>query len=390
MALDRPDAACVAELGRLEVDALGRWADGVGHLRLAVGLSPVKYEARAALAKGLTHLGEWAEATGALLPMVVPDPAPLLSLGDPAATLATLERAFAGEGRHEEAIVARELRAIAGGLDDGAHVELRARRLSHDPAAPVAGLFDAAALRASVVPVEVPALLLDVAAAIAGVAGKFARVDVEALGVTPRDRLTGHPLLVYRLAKMLGLTPPDVVVSETAPTVRVVANDAPWLVVPESLLAQPDAVQAAALVAPAGAPGTRGSLARGHEGALCARCAVRRGPAGRRRVRVRRRRRRYPGSPRGLREEGRAGDRSQAEEGAAGAGSGPRGHAAAHARRRRRLRARSGARRAARGVPPDGRSPGDGRRGASEGRGALARDVGGRQEGPWPPSWDTL
>ncbi len=248
--LDRPDAACVAELGRLEVDALGRWADGVAHLRVAIGLSPTKHEARAALAKGLAHLGEGDEAIGVLLPMMMPDAAPLLSLGDPAAAVATLERALAGEGRHEEAIVARELRAIAGGLDDGAHVELRARRLPIDSSAPTPALFDAATLRASVVPVEVPALLLDVAAAIGGVAGKFARVDVDALGVTPRDRLTGHPVLVYRLARMLGLTPPDVVVSATVSSARVVANETPWLVVPESLLAQAETVQSARLVGP--------------------------------------------------------------------------------------------------------------------------------------------
>ena len=250
VAVDRPDAACLVELGRLEVDALGRWADGVGHLRLAIGLSPARHEARAALARGLTHMGEGAEAIGLLLPMVAPEAAPLLSLGDPSATLATLERAFAGEGRHEEAIVARELRAIAGGLDDGAHVELRSRRLSIDPALPVLALFDAAALRASVVPVEVPRLLLDVAAAIGGVAGKFARVDVDALGVTPRDRLTGHPLLVYRLARMLGLAPPDVVVSTTTEAARVVASEPPWLVVPESLLGHPEPVQTASLVRP--------------------------------------------------------------------------------------------------------------------------------------------
>ncbi len=250
VAIDRPDAACLVELGRLEVDSLGRAADGVAHLRLALGLSPARHEARAALAKGLTHVGEGAEAIGVLLPMVVPEAAPLLSLSDPAATLATLERAFAAEGRHEEAIVVRELRAIAGGLDDGAHVELRARRLSIDAGVPVPALLDAAALRASVVPVEVPALLLDVAAAIGGVAGKFARVDVDALGVTARDRVTGHPLLVYRLARLLGLAPPDVVVSATVPTPRVVANETPWLVVPESLLGQPETVQTASLVGP--------------------------------------------------------------------------------------------------------------------------------------------
>jgi serine/threonine protein kinase len=248
--LDRPDAACFAALGRLEVDALSRWAEGVGHLRVALGLAPAMHEARAALARGLTKLRASAEAIGALLPMVVPDGKALLGLADPAGALATLESAFAGEGRHDEAIVTRELRAVGGGLDDGAHAELRARRHPFDPAAPVPPVLDLATLRASVVPEDVPALLLDLAAAVAGAAGKFARVDMGDLGLSPRDRLTGHPLLVYRLAKMLVLEPPDVVVSANQSRARVVAHETPWLAVPESLLKQPEPVQVACLVGP--------------------------------------------------------------------------------------------------------------------------------------------
>jgi serine/threonine protein kinase len=248
--LDRPDAASFAALGRLEVDALRRWAEGVGHLRLAVGLAPAMHEARAALARGLTHLRAGGEAITTLLPALVPDAAPVLSLADPAAALATLEMAFAAEGRHDEATVIRELRAVAGGLDDGAHAELRARRHPIDAAIPVPPVLDAAMLRANVVPEGVPALLLDVAAAIAGAASKFARVDIEELGVTPRGRLTGHPLPVYRLAKMFGLEPPDVVASAVVTRPRVVAHETPWLAVPETLLQQPEPVQAAALIGP--------------------------------------------------------------------------------------------------------------------------------------------
>ena len=111
-------------------------------------------------------------------------------------------------------------------------------------------LLDPAMLRANVVPEGVPPLLFDLAAAIAGAAGKFARVDMDELGVSPRGRLTGHPLLVYRLAKMFALEAPDVVTSALVPRARVVAHDTPWLVVPETLLAQPEPVVAAALVGP--------------------------------------------------------------------------------------------------------------------------------------------
>jgi hypothetical protein len=184
------------------------------------------------------------------MPMLSPDAAPLLSLGDPAGTLATLEAALSAEGRHDDALLVRELRAVAGGLDDGAHADLRARRHPSDPAAPVSMWLDPAALRAGVVPEDVPPLLLDLAAAVAGVAGKFARVEMEDLGVSPRERLTGHPRLVYRLARMFGLEAPDVVVSAAAPRARVVAHETPWLLVPESLLAQPEPVQLACLVGP--------------------------------------------------------------------------------------------------------------------------------------------
>jgi tetratricopeptide (TPR) repeat protein len=248
--LGRPSADCIAELGCIEVDALARWTTGVAHLRVALALAPAKHAARAALAKGLTHLHEGAEAIGVLVTMMIPDPAPLLSLVDPAAALATLEEAFAADARHEEAVVARELRAIAGGLDDGAHVELRARRLAVDPAAPVPVLYDAATLRASVVPAEVPALLLDVAAAIAGAAGRFARVDLEELGVSPRDRLVGPPLLVQRLPRAFGLVPPEILVSVATGRARAVAHETPMIVVPESLLALPEPTQAALLAGP--------------------------------------------------------------------------------------------------------------------------------------------
>jgi tetratricopeptide (TPR) repeat protein len=248
--LERPDAASFAALGRLEVDALGRWAEGVGHLRLAVDLAPGMHEARAALARGLTHLRAGAEAIGTLLPMLVPDAAPLLSLADPAAALGTLETAFAAEGRHDEATVVRELRAVAGGLDDGAHAELRSRRHPSDPGTFVPVILDLATLRASIVPEGVPALLLDLAAAIAGASSKFARVDTDALGLSSRGRPTVRPMLVLRLAKGFGLDAPDVVASGAVTRVRVVPHETPWLVVPEALSVQPEPVQAAALAGP--------------------------------------------------------------------------------------------------------------------------------------------
>ena len=208
------------------------------------------HEARAALARGLTHLRAGAEAASTLLPMLVPDAAPLLSLADPAAALGTLEAAFAAEGRHDEAVVVRELRAIAGGLDDGAHAELRSRRHPTDPAAPVPAVLDPAMMRANVVPEGVPALLLDLAAAIAGATSKFVRVDMDELGVSPRGPTDGPPAARVPAG--------EDVRRRAAGRRRERAGDASAGgaardavdVMPEALLAQPEPVQTAALVGP--------------------------------------------------------------------------------------------------------------------------------------------
>jgi serine/threonine protein kinase len=250
-ALDRPDAATLTRLGRLEVGSLGRHGDGVQHLRLALALAPGSHEARAALATGLLHAGSPGESIVLLAPMLAPDPTPLLSLDDVPATLATLEAGLAAEGRPDEALVARELRAIAGGLDDGAHAELRSRRLGIDPAAPVPIALDAGTLRAAVVPHDAPALLLDVAAALAGVEMKLVDPDPDA---SPRERRTAPPeplrLVVHRLATLLGLPWPEIVVTDRGVRPRMGGRDGLSLLVPEVMLGRPEPVQAAMLTAP--------------------------------------------------------------------------------------------------------------------------------------------
>ncbi len=170
---ERPDPLCAATLGRLEIESLGHWREGIAHLRVALALAPGMHEVRASLAKGLVHMRGSAEAVGLLSSMVAPDPSPLLSLEDPGAALESLERALSDEGRADEAMVARELRAVAGALDDGSHVALRARRQTMDPLAPVPIALDPGTLRTAVVPKDAPSLLLEVAAALSGVEGKL-------------------------------------------------------------------------------------------------------------------------------------------------------------------------------------------------------------------------
>jgi tetratricopeptide (TPR) repeat protein len=252
--LGRSDAHCIAELGRLE-SALGRWVEAVADLRVAVGLAPGNLDARAALAEGLLHVGAAAEATATVAAMIAPAAAPIVLLRDPAAALGTFERGLVAEGRGEEAVVARELRVVAGGLDDGAQVELRTRRLAVDPSAPVPTVLDAATLRGALVPREAMPVLLDLASAMAGADGKLTGVDLDDVGVGPRDRLaagSGHPLvsLVQRTAAILGIPRPEVALSDSVSWPRVVLRDAGWIVVPSAMQTWAEPVQAVALAGP--------------------------------------------------------------------------------------------------------------------------------------------
>src|SRR6185312_5161971 len=118
---------------------------------------------RAALARGLAQAGRHADAIATVLGAIDPDATPLLSLRDPAEPLAVLEASLAADRRDPEALVARELRAIAGGVDDAALVALVARRLG----ATRSVLLNRDALLARVAPDEAPRALFDLAAAIA-------------------------------------------------------------------------------------------------------------------------------------------------------------------------------------------------------------------------------
>jgi tetratricopeptide (TPR) repeat protein len=264
--LDRPQAASLAALGRLEVERLGRWADGVAHLHAALAMAPAAPDARAALALGLLHMGVGAEAASLLLPMLLDEPAALGTLRDLPGVVATLEGALASETRHEEAIVARELRALCGGLDDGTLATLRARRIPPDSGSTPGAALGAQLLRTSIVPREADSLLLEVAAALAGVEGKIAQMRTAAddragrasentgsLRLLGRGRpapSSGHPVfaLVQRLAGTFGVARPDVAVGEHGAFPRLAVHDDPCIVVPAAILDRSEPDLAAALV----------------------------------------------------------------------------------------------------------------------------------------------
>jgi hypothetical protein len=227
--------------------------DGVVHLQRAIALDPTLYETRFELASAFARMGANEEATRALLAMIHPTPQPLLAVADPAAGLALLEQTLSAERRNDEAIVASELRSLAGELDDGRRAWLRARRLPPaDSQHSLHGVLDRPTLVTHVLPPEGRHILLEVAAAIAGVEARIFRSDLSELGIASRDRITsrsGHPTRVVldRIARQLGVGEVELAVAPSVVRTRVLAQDVPWVVVPPSLVEQTEMAQVASL-----------------------------------------------------------------------------------------------------------------------------------------------
>lgn len=239
-----------ATLGALETEALGRLRDGIAHLQRAVQLDPERGEIRHRLARAFAKSGAHDEAIRTIMAMVAPSPALLLSVADPRAPLADLEASFAAERRGEEALVVSELRALGGDLDEGRLDWLKKRRLR--PRESNAGELDRPTLVSHVLPAEGRHVLLEVAAAVAGLETKVLRADVAELGLSSRDRISsrsGHPTraLLDRLLDTLGLADIELVVTHAVARTRVLAQDTLWIVAPLSLAEAPEPVQLAAL-----------------------------------------------------------------------------------------------------------------------------------------------
>jgi len=246
----QPNALSLATLGELEVELLNRVNEGLGHLRAAVVLAPTQHETRCELAAALHRAGQNDEAAKTILSLITPDSRPLLSLRSPARPLELLERALAADRHSEEALVVRELRSTLGMLDDASQLWLRQRRLSFDAAS--VEPIDRATLMNNIVPPEGRHPLLDVAVAFAGVEGKLFRSTAGDLGISSRDRVgprSGHPLRSHfeRLTWLLRVPEAELYVTDSVSYTRVVPQDVPWIVAPQSLLDEPDARQTASL-----------------------------------------------------------------------------------------------------------------------------------------------
>lgn len=248
--LGHEEARWHATLGRVQVVALGRLRDGAVHLARAIELEPTLSAPRLELASAQLRMGAADEAVRTLTAMIQPSADPLLALDRPADALELFERALAADRRPEEAVVVSELRAIVGDLDEGRYEWLRGRRISGFDASHAP--LERSTLVAHMVPPESRHVLLDVAGAISGFEARALRAEIGELGITTKDRIgkrSGHPMRAQldRLARALSLGDVDLVVTPRVTRTRVLAQDVPWVVVPQALAEQPEATQLAGL-----------------------------------------------------------------------------------------------------------------------------------------------
>jgi len=248
--LGRVDASWLAVLGQIEIDHLQRARDGIAHLQQAVQLDSTLYETRFELARAFVKVQAHDEAVRVVLGMIAPSSTPLLGVKEPAAALALLEQSLNAERRAEEALVISELRAIGGDLDEGRQSWLRSRRLA--PIEAHHSQLDRPALVTHVLPPEGRHVMLEVAAAVAGIESKILRADLTEIGISPRDRVSprsGHPTraLLDRLSRTLGLADVELVITPTVARTRVLAQDTLWVVVPRAVSELPEPSQLASL-----------------------------------------------------------------------------------------------------------------------------------------------
>jgi tetratricopeptide (TPR) repeat protein len=242
-----PGAAWHAALGELEL-GLGRLDEAIERFEDALRLEPSRHPARLALARALAAKGRHDAAAAALTPLL--DGAKgMLDLG----FVRQLDEAFSGAGRAQQALVARELRGVAGDLDEAGQASLRARRPTYATSGEV---LSGSVLRSFVMPGGVGKHpLWDAAAIGASVAGKLARVGLAEQGASSKDRIKPravHPIrqLFDRVAAAFELVDVELTVSEHAALPMVACEDATWVVVPSSLGDWPEAHAVAALARP--------------------------------------------------------------------------------------------------------------------------------------------
>jgi tetratricopeptide (TPR) repeat protein len=243
-----PGAEWLASLGELEL-GLGRLDDAIEHFEDALRLEPYREPARLALARALSKKGRHETAAAALTPLLDSSGGGLVDVS----FVRQLDEAFTGAGRTQQALVARELRAIAGDLDESGHASLRARR----PAYVTNGeALSGSSLRSFVMPGGLGKHPIWDAASIAGgLAGKLARIGLTERGSSAKDRVKPkavHPVrqVFDRLCRVFELFEVELAVSDHVMAPIVACEDAIWVVAPSTLGDWPEPHAIAALARP--------------------------------------------------------------------------------------------------------------------------------------------
>ena len=243
-----PGAEWLASLGELEL-GLGRLDEAIEHFEEALRLEPFREPARLALARALSRKGRHETAAAALTPLLDASGGGIVDVS----FVRQLDEALTGAGRTQQALVAKELRAIAGDLDEAGHASLRARR----PAYMTNGeALSGSSLRSFVMPGGLGKHPLWDAAAIAGgLAGKLARIGLTERGSSSKDRVKPkavHPVrqVFDRLCRVFELFEVELAVSEHVMAPVVACEDATWVIAPSTLGDWPEAHAIAALARP--------------------------------------------------------------------------------------------------------------------------------------------
>ena len=243
-----PGAPWLVALGELEL-GLGRLDAAIEHFEEALQLDPLRELARLALAKALSQKGRHETAAATLAPLLDAAGTGILDV----TFVRQLDEAFTGAGRTQQALVAHELRAVAGDLDAAGAAALAARRPMY-----VANSESLAGsvLRSFVMPGKIGKhVLWDAAAIAATMSGKLARVGLAEQGATSKDRVKPkavHPVrqLFDRLVRVFEVFDVELAVSDHVSAPVVACDDVTWIVAPASLASWPEPQAIAALARP--------------------------------------------------------------------------------------------------------------------------------------------
>jgi cellulose synthase operon protein C len=243
-----PGAAWLVSLGELEL-GLGRLDPAIEHFEEALQLEDRSEPVRLALARALAKKGRHETAAAALTPLLDATSTGVL---DPS-FVRQLEEAFTGAGRTQQALVAQELRAVAGDLDAAGTAALAKRRPMY---ATNSESLSGSVLRSFVMPGTLGKhVLWDAATVAASMSGKLARVGLAEQGSSSKDRVKPkavHPVrqLFDRLARAFELFDVELAVSDHVAAPVVACEDVTWIVAPSALASWPEPKAIAALARP--------------------------------------------------------------------------------------------------------------------------------------------